>query len=80
VTRGEVHPLVDYAILIRRCGVGGEFQPVRANRVTGNAQLDGFARIERADHDRRLTEKVHGPDIWCSEEDDRGDALSHIGL
>lgn len=77
---GEVRPLVNNAIQIRGCVMRAEFQPVRANRVIGDAQLVGFARIQRADHDGRLAEKIHRPDIWFSEVDHRGNVLSHLGL
>ena len=79
MTCGEVRPLVNNAVLIRVRVMRAEFQPFRANRVIGDAQLIGFARIQWSDHDGRLAEKVHRPNIRYSEKDHRGDVLSHLG-
>ncbi len=60
VACGEVRALGNHAVLVRRHGVRAESEPVGANRVVGNAQLDGFRLIQGSDDDRRLAEEVNG--------------------
>jgi len=78
VTRSESRCLVNHPRL-RVLGVRVEVRSARANWVIRHAQVDGLARIQRADLDLRLIDHTHEPAIWFSEQGDRGDVVCHVG-
>ena len=56
-----------------------EVPSARANKIIRDAQVDGLVRIQRADGDRRLIDRMHEPVVGFSEQGDGGDMVCHVG-
>jgi hypothetical protein len=66
VTCGEGRCLVDHpGVGVLRVFV--EVDSAGADRVIGDAQVDGLGGIQRADGDRRLVNHTHKSIVGCSE-------------
>ena len=57
----------------------GEARTVRiANQVVVDTQVDGLARIVRADHDLRVIDHAHEARRWLPEESNRSDVVGDV--
>jgi len=74
----EINSLVDHAV-VHVLPMRGEVAPVDgADRVIGNALLDGLRRVQRADGDRRRVNAVQESARRLSEERNGRDVVSDI--
>ena len=78
-TRGESRCLVNHPRLhVLQWSMHREVPSAGANWVILYAQVDGLARIQRADFDQRLIDRTHKPGVWFSDQGDRGDTVCHV--
>jgi hypothetical protein len=71
--------LVDHAILHVLHVRPDVAAVVRADRIVGDALVDGLRHVERTDVDRRRVDPVQKPARWFSEEGDRRDVVCDLG-